>query len=374
MNPLYIVGGLIAVLIMASVYWSRRRKAAGQVMSLVTPATRRIGVDSSAIDGGPRSLNNAQRRRRSAEITAYVGLNGSAKTATAIYDILPDLEAGKRVLSTVAILDYTNVAASEEEATKAWEALDCALLRPEGRPLALPHPLWVPLKNFNQILEFRDGVIFLDEVQGVIDARDSLGMPSEVRNLMYQIRRNKCRLVWTTIDWTAADRRLRQVTKTVTLCRGYFPKWEPGEIWGTRRVYYIRTYDSKGFDDFTEARNRANADRRPTALAKQVIRLFGGLKTAISAYDSSAPVLALGMSDSSGMCLTCNGKRSVARCSCADNGGTSGKQKRANPVAGGSRTGAASVAVAVPPLSNQKAGAAAPLPTRRSLREASVAV
>ena len=273
--------------------------------------------------GSPMAQTAAQRRRRSAPISAYVGLNGSAKTATAVRDVLPNLAAGQRCLGTVALLRPER-ADSVEHADDVWGRLaeDCGIPSELPRPddlLRLPHPLWVPLWSWGQVPEFSKGVLLMDEVQGLADAREHSSLPYQISNAFFQMRRAEVLIRWTTIDYTAADKRLRRATQVVNKCMGIVRKRVPGQIWPTYRVFYVRTYDGRGFDDFESAAQRRDKDRQPMVLAREFCRIPGRLKVAVDSYDSGAGVLALG-EHMSGICMACNGKRSVPRCSCADAG------------------------------------------------------
>lgn len=263
----------------------------------------------------PQKYPKQMRRRRAASIAAYVGFNGSGKSLTMVMDTLPDMLEGRKILSTVALLAFDD-AETREEADSAWEALGVPHMRPESRPLALPYAGWIPFTDFRQLLEFHDGVVLMDEVQGVADAREQ-GLPIQVRNLLYQMRRRNITLRWSTIDWKSADKRIRDVTQTVTYCVGLFPTFPDGAVWGRKRFFWIRTYDARGFDDFTQALNRVSEERRPKAFIRQGFRIHSAwAQRAGSAYDTMAQVLSLGAAVEAGLCMTCGGKRAMPRCSC----------------------------------------------------------
>lgn len=172
-----------------------------------------------------RLLTRGIRKRRGTPIMGYNGLNGDGKTFCMVRDTLIDLALGRRVLSTVGLLDPHT---------------------------GNPHPLYVPFRHWSQLDDWRDGPVLLDEVTGVMDARDS-GMPKKVRKKIPQMRRANSPIRWTGIDWDNSDRRLRQITKAVTMCKGYLPNGgatradgtkDAVEMWLPNRLFMFTTYDT----------------------------------------------------------------------------------------------------------------------------------
>lgn len=170
------------------------------------------------------------RRRRSVPIMGYNGLNGWGKTYAMVRDTLPDLAMGRKVLSTVALLDPHT---------------------------GNPHPNYIPFRTWSQLLELRDGVALMDEVTGMMDSRDS-GMPKKVRIYIPQMRRANSPVRWTGINWDNSDKRLRQITQAVAMCHGYMPnnslvRSEAGAgdvldaipMWAPNRLFSIVTYDAQ---------------------------------------------------------------------------------------------------------------------------------
>ena len=93
-----------------------------------------------------KQAERARDRRRSYPIHMYVGRNGAGKSLAAVYDTLPDLEAGRPCLSTVRLLDYKNPRPCDdptcEDATHDSENVHAAA-----------HPLYVPFTQWGQLLE-----------------------------------------------------------------------------------------------------------------------------------------------------------------------------------------------------------------------------
>lgn len=186
-----------------------------------------IAQATAALRKEPKLLTRAVKKRRSAPIHGYIGLNGNFKTWSLIRDSLPSLLQGRRVLSTVAILD------------------------PES---GNPHPLYTPFTSWNQLANLTRTDILLDEITGIMDSREQ-GMPKAVRRLMPQMRRADNRVVWSGIDWDNSDRRLRQLSQAVTRCRGHLPNWkriraeqkrnpEVSTLWAPNRLAFLTTFDS----------------------------------------------------------------------------------------------------------------------------------
>lgn len=230
----------------------------------------------------PKLLTRGIRKRRSSPIHGYIGLNGNFKTWAMVRDTLPSIAAGRKVLSTVAILD------------------------PES---GNPHPLYVPFTSWTQLFDFEHGDILLDEITGIMDSRDS-GMPKPVRRLLPQMRRRDVRVVWTGIDWDNSDRRLRQLSQAVTKCRGHLANWKAireqqridpsvSSLWAPNRLAFLTTFDSSSLmqSEDTKALNfelGGNSQlkaRRARVLARELCWAPGSLT--FSCYNSLDAVTAV---------------------------------------------------------------------------------
>lgn len=229
--------------------------------------------------------------RRAAEIRAYVGLNGHGKTLCMVKDLKPSLDRGRQVLSTVRILDPHT---------------------------GNPHPLWVPIESWLQLLNHPGHADALfDEILGIASSRSSNAMPSEVQNFLHQLRRRDMTLSWTSPSWARADLTIREVTKRVTVCRGYFPKLERrGDdelaLWGNNRLFRFTTYDAADFTEWSDSKESTLTGkgnewmlRRPNSWAAR-------------AYDTFDAVDRIGEVLDSGRCAICGGTRSPHKCGCTD--------------------------------------------------------
>jgi hypothetical protein len=158
--------------------------------------------------------------------------------------------------------------------------------------------------------------VLLDEVTGVADARESGGMPVQVRNLLVQLRRRDVVLRWTSPSFTFADVTIRRVTQAVTFSRGMMPVDRPGTLWRDRRLFLWRTFDARDIP-LDEQRVDASVRLREDGVKPLVRELFWRPDSdAENAYDTSDSVATLGVANTAGMCLTCGGKRLHPKCSC----------------------------------------------------------
>lgn len=225
-------------------------------------------------------------KRRKFDIHAYVGLNGSGKTLSMIHDTWPSLRAGRKVLSTVRLIDPMT-----------------------GKD----HPQYERLTEWSQLFEAHSCDVLFDEVQGIANSRASQGMPVQVQTFLHQLRRRDIRLRWTSPSWSRADLLLREVTQAVTICRGYFP--EPRHVagerlaWGSNRLFRWLTYDAADFTEWTDSKEGNIRGLNNTWY-------WRGDKVAQYLYDTLDKVDRIGDVLDSGTCAHCGGHRARAKCSC----------------------------------------------------------
>jgi hypothetical protein len=280
--------------------------------------------------------SKARAIRRGFPIRCYVGPNGGGKSLAMVNDVLPSLAAGRRVVSTVRILDE------------------------HGNP----HPLWVPLDSFGILLEVEKCDVLLDEVTGVASSRSSGNViPPAVLNLLMQLRRRDITLSFTAPAWNRAEKVIRETCQAVTLCQGFAPKasrsakthhagahpWDPDSLelvelepddprdrleflrdaldpalvcplerphshdearqWSPKRVFFWRTYDAFVFDEWTTAKRE-----RIKPVCRQVFYRPGS--EAERRYDTFDQVLSVAAVTEGGSCVECGGTRPRPRCSC----------------------------------------------------------
>lgn len=231
-----------------------------------------------------RDPDAGRSRRRRSPIMAYVGPNGGGKSLAMVHDTLPSLRAGRTVLSTVRLLAADGVS---------------------------DHPAYVRLTNLGQLLEAEHCDVLFDEVVGIAGSRDAMSLPPQIANLLVQLRRRDVVLRWTAPAYGRADRIIREVTQTVTVCRGFLPGRAEGALWRQKRLFWLRTFDAATWDDLTQG----TIARASSMVNKWFWR--PGVAASL-AYDTLAPVESLAVIDAAGTCLTCGGYRSRRKCTCAD--------------------------------------------------------
>lgn len=237
-----------------------------------------------------RYVDAGAKARRQKTIRAYVGANGSGKSLAAVHDLLASLAHGRTVLSTVPLLDPTT-----------------------GKP----HPNYVRLTDWDQLLTAEHCDVLFDEVLGIANSRTSQGMPVQVQNLLNQLRKRDITLSWTAPAWNRADVIIREVTQAVTVARGFFPKdFEAGEgaevkAWRSKRLFRWVTYDAADFATWSDS-------KEDKLLPIKKAWFWGPGSEAFSSYDTLGAVERVGEVLDSGRCAHCGGTRRPKPCKCDD--------------------------------------------------------
>lgn len=189
-------------------------------------------------------------------IRCALGPNGSGKTLLAVRDLLPALDAGEPVYSTVPLLDS-----------------DTGDL----------HPAYIPFTNWHQFLEAEGAHFLADEISAIAASRDHNNLHSEIINRMHQLRKVKNTFTWTAPSWRRADLALREVTWSVTECRGYFPDRSVAGLWAPNRLFVARTYSMRDFDEWSAGKRES--------LKPDLKEWFNGVGSrAFASYDTYAAV------------------------------------------------------------------------------------
>jgi hypothetical protein len=146
---------------------------------------------------------------------------------------IPSLLRGRQVLSTVALLDPAT---------------------------GLPHENYVPFVDWDQLLEARDCDILMDEMVGIAGARESQRLDVRVQNILVQLRRRNIVLRWSAPNWARADKIVREVTQSVTECRGFYGdrsvlrldgQADAVQLWAPKRLFSWKTYDTIDFEEWS---------------------------------------------------------------------------------------------------------------------------
>jgi len=225
-------------------------------------------------------------RRGQSPISGYVGPNGHGKTLAMILDTIPALEAGRTVLSTVRLVDPVT---GED------------------------HRSYVRFEDFDQLLEAEHCDVLFDEVTSIASAQDSAKMDPRIGTHLMQLRKRDIRVRWTAPAWDRAAKPIRQVTQSVTECRGSFskmPKTEDGmTLWAPKRLFRFRTFSALDFEDWTSGKR----DR----LAPEVKQwMWGPSSAAFHYYNTLDSVSRVGGITENNRCDSCGGRTVVPVCKC----------------------------------------------------------
>lgn len=261
---------------------------------------------------GPRDL------RRQSGFQCFNGLNGSGKTLRMVQDIEPELkgvewecfeedhfhndpqydELGEfvgfgpdakhqgfvRVLSTVRLLD------------------------PETGKL---HPRYEKFEDWQQLEKLEHAVVLMDEITGVAHSRDGGNLPHNIMHLLQQMRKGDVRVVWSAPHWARAEKLIREVTATITVCEGDYPLRNSGGLWAQNRRFLYRTYATEDFDEWTSGKKA-----KLTPLVTE--QVWGPGSIGFQLYNTRQKVTSIGHASESGACIVCGGLRRRQECGCSD--------------------------------------------------------
>lgn len=151
-------------------------------------------------------------------ITAYVGVNGSGKSLSAVAFALTDQAKRGRPL-------VTNI---------------------DG--LSAPHHLIEGVEDLPAIMA-RLGTcnVVLDEAGAMFASRDT-GRNKAFEKTVQQLRKYDARLLWTAPAFARADKILREVTFDVILCQPLKKKHVPGKAWPSTRLILQKSFDVSRLD------------------------------------------------------------------------------------------------------------------------------
>jgi hypothetical protein len=155
---------------------------------------------------------------RPAPITAFVGVNGSGKTLTAVAFGLVDLKKTGRPL-------VTNVGG-----------------------LSADHIPFEDVEDLPELLaEVGSCNLLMDEAGSMFASRDA-GRNKAFQRTVQQLRKYDARLLWTAPAFARADKILREVTFDVILCRPMLKVRVPGKAWPSTRLIWQKRFDVSRLD------------------------------------------------------------------------------------------------------------------------------
>lgn len=218
--------------------------------------------------------------RMSFPIMGFVGPNGGGKTACAVSMALLALRSGRRVLSTVPLLDPDT---------------------------GEPHPLYVPWVHWDQLLDWWDGDVLADEILSIASSRQASTLDPRAQTLLGQLRKRNARFWWTAPSFKRADLIIREVTQAITECRGFYSSRAAAQerrgviqSWAPKRLFSWKTYDGVEFDDWTSGRR--------DAATPLITEWFHGPGSEVfDAYDTLGAVSVIAGVGEGGICDNCNG-------------------------------------------------------------------
>lgn len=282
--------------------------------------TERVPFPFSVL-AAPSKSDKARARRRESPLRGYFGLNGSGKSWAMVHDLIPDLDKGRPALSTVRLLDFRNPRPCEltEDTCDDWDQHNAVdhLGNHEGH--MHPHPAYIPLRNWVQVLEIRRANIVLDEITGVADSNQTTSLPPAIANVLPQLRRNEVALSYTSIDFMRTNVRIREMTRTINMCASFLPVTAYGPdgealLWKQRRLSKVQTYDAANLKSDL-------GDKYAERLAESHIQTAWHWipdSAASRAYSTLEQVLHVGSLADTGRCVYCDGTRRAHECQCVD--------------------------------------------------------
>lgn len=172
-------------------------------------------------------------------ITAYLGVNGSGKSLSAVAFALRDLERKGRPLITNMVglsADHFHIDAVDELPDLMVQVAGAYRSAKTGRPLGLN--------------------IVLDEAGAMFSSRDAGPQKKAFEKTVQQLRKYRARLLWTAPTFARADKILREVTFTAVLCQPLYKRHVPDDPWPSTRLILQKSFDVSRLDTSSTSINR----------------------------------------------------------------------------------------------------------------------
>lgn len=301
-----------------------------------------MGIGSAitaAVNRGPLLMPSDKfvKTGRSLPIHGFVGPNGAGKSLLLAQQTLPTL---KGISWSCNNPDHLHTIEGKTHGTRRVLST-MAFITPSGAP----HPLFIPLTDYSQIISAEHVDLILDEVGGAVASTTGADIPMGVKASLQELRRREVVCRWTAPSWGRASKVLREVSQGVTLTMGFLPvphkdgvpfdgphdteqmsvdgetleystctiegphEHPSGRLWGARRLMFARTFDATVFEEWTTEKRQK--------IKPQARSLFWRPGSAAErAYDTHAHVEKLGQVTDSGTCDQCSGHRARKKCTC----------------------------------------------------------
>lgn len=290
------------------------------------------------------------RKGRGLPIHGFIGPNGGGKSLLMSLQTLPTLRGIQWSCNNE---DHLHTAQGITSGTRRVLST-MPFITPSGEP----HPLYVPLTDFSQIIFAEHVDLLLDEVGGAVASSTNDGIPIGVKASLQELRRREVVCRWTAPSWARASKVLREVSQAVTLTVGFMPvphldgvpfdgpheteqmsvdgetlvydrcavegphTHDSGRLWGARRLMYARTFDASVMEEWT---NNKREKIRP--LVRHLFWRPGS--AAERAYNTHGYVEKLNQITDAGTCDHCQGTRPRKKCTCESPAALRGARRRA---------------------------------------------
>jgi hypothetical protein len=171
-------------------------------------------------------------------ITAYIGVNGSGKSISALAFALRDQERHGRPLITNMVglsAHHAWIEDVEQLPDLMGEVANRHLSPRTGQPLGMN--------------------IVLDEAGAMFAARDT-GRNKAFQKACQQLRKYRARLLWTAPTFARAEKILREVTFTAVLCQPLWQRSVRDDPWPSTRLILQKGFDVSRLDSSSQTMNR----------------------------------------------------------------------------------------------------------------------
>jgi hypothetical protein len=189
----------------------------------------RFGANVTNWLPGFRTEADAVQKRRGFAIAAYIGSNGSGKSATLCLDTIPTLRG---IMWSCENPDHYH--ASKGIYSGVRRVLSTMrFTTPDGEA----HPLYIPLTDYSQLTNFEHGDLILDEVGGAVASSTGDDIPMSVKAVLQEMRRKEVNIRWSAPSWARASKVLRECSLGVTVSKGKWgrPGCRRGRVFGLAR-------------------------------------------------------------------------------------------------------------------------------------------